>query len=334
VIPAFDQEKVIPMSEKPRYTISRLLGYPRLMAWALTRLPKPFRAPIRRFHFRREINRVARRTPPPVLVYTAPKVASTAVTEAVRAIEGQAVYQVHMISAASMQNLRDGMRRRGLTRMKDDVLGLEDIAKAVASGLIGPRHPARIVSLVRDPVARNISFYFETLDLLWQIERPHERVPLERLLAEFHQRFTHERGIDWFDNEFKPVLGIDVYEHPFPHDKGYLRIDSGPYEVLLMRHDLNDRLKEKCLAELIGVPAVTLTPKNVGTQKSYANIYREFLNRIELPEDYVYGLLDSKYARHFYSPEERARFRSKWLKGTAPETTAPRASVSLAVSTS
>jgi hypothetical protein len=269
-----------------------------------------------------------------VLVYTAPKVASTAVTEAVRAIEGQAVYQVHMISAASMRNLREGMRRRGLTRMRDDVLGLEDIAKAVGSGLIAPRHPARIVSLVRDPVARNISFYFETLDVLFQIKRAHERIPLERLLAEFHQRFTHERGVDWFDNEFKPVLGIDVYEHPFPHEKGYLRIDSGPYEVLLMRHDLSDRLKEKCLAELIHVPAVTLTPKNIGTQKAYSYIYREFLKRIELPENYVYGLLDSKYARHFFSPDERARFRSKWLKGTAAETMAPQPSISLARSTS
>ena len=214
--------------------------------------------------------------------------------------------------------------------MRHDVLGLEDIGNAVASGLIEPRHPARIVSLVRDPVARNISFYFETLDVLWQTERAHERVSLERLLAEFHERFRHERGIDWFDNEFKPVLGIDVYEHPFPHDKGYLRIDSGPYEVLLMRHDLSDRLKEKCLAELLRVPAVTLTPKNIGMQKDYSDVYHEFLNRIELSEDYVYGLLDSKYARHFYSPEELARFRAKWLKGRIDETAATGPSVSLA----
>ena len=129
------------------------------------------------------------------------------------------------------------------------------------------------------------------------------------------------------------MLGIDVYENPFPHDKGYLRIDSAPYEILLMRHDLNDRLKEQCLAELIGVSSVTLAPKNVGSQKPYSSVYREFLNRIELPENYVYGLLDSKYARHFYSPEERERFSSKWLKRAADETAASAPSVSLARNT-
>jgi hypothetical protein len=315
-------------------TISRLVNYPRFLAMAQPHLPTPLRTSIKRFHFRREVKRNSNRTPPPVLVYTAPKVASSAVTEAIRAIEGQSVYQVHMISADSVRKLREEMRRRGLKRMKDDALGLEDIANAIASGLIAPRHPAKIVSLVRDPVARNISFYFETLDLLWQIKRAHERVSMEQLLAQFHERFRHGRGIDWFDNEFKPVLGIDVYEHVFPHDKGYLRIDSGPYEVLLMRHDLNDRVKEKCLAELVGVPTVTLAPRNVGAQKPYAAIYREFLNRIELPEDYVYGLLDSKYARHFYSPEERARFRTKWLRRTAAQTAVTRPSISVARSTS
>ena len=319
-----------PMSVVSARNISRLVGYPRVASALMPRLPRPLRLAVSRFHFRRAIRQAVGGPTPPVLVYTAPKVASTAVTSALQAA-GQTVFHVHMISAESMRNLREAMRRRGLTRMKWDALGLEDIGKALASELIAPRHPARVVSLVRDPVARNISFYFETLDVLWQTERAHERVSVERLLAEFHDRFRHERGIDWFDNEFKSVLGIDVYEHPFPHDKGYLRIDSGPYAVLIMRHDLDDRLKERRLAELVGVRAVSLTPKNVSAQKSYADVYREFLRRVELPEDYVNRLLDSKYARHFYGPEELARFRAKWLKGSAVGTeAAPAPSVSLA----
>jgi hypothetical protein len=312
--------------------LSRLVGYRKIEAALRPRLPASLGLALSRLHFRRAVRCAAGGPTPPVLVYTAPKVASTAVTDALQAVEGQAVFHVHMISAASIRSLREAMRRRGLSRMRRDVLGLEDIGNALASGLIEPRRPARVVSLVRDPVARNISFYFETLDVLWQTARAHERVHLERLLAEFHERFRHERGIDWFDNEFKPVLGIDVYEHPFPHDLGYLRIDSGPYEVLIMRHDLDDRVKERCLAELVGVRAVSLTPRNVSAQKPYADVYREFLRRIELPEDYVKRLLDSKYARHFYAPEELARFRAKWLKkGKAVEAAAARVpTVSLA----
>ena len=321
------------MSAMSLRRISRLVGLPKVEAALLPRLPRSVRLSVSRLHFRRAIRQAVGGTTTPVLIYTAPKVASTAVTNALQAA-GQTVFHVHMISAASMRSLREAMRRRGLARMKWDALGLEDIGKALAAELIEPRHPARIVSLVRDPVARNISFYFETLDVLWQTERAHKHVSVERLLAEFHERFRHERGIDWFDNEFKPVLGLDVYEHPFPHDRGYQRIDSGPYEVLIMRHDLDDRVKEKCLAELVGLDTVSLTPKNVSAQKPYADVYREFLRRVELPEDYVDRLLGSKYARHFYAPEELARFRARWVKGSAAGRPAHVLSVSPARSTS
>ena len=293
--------------------ISRLVGYPKLEAALLPRLPASLGTALSQLHLRRTVRHAVGGPTPPVLVYTAPKVASTAVSAALREA-GQAVFHVHLISADGRRALREAMRRRGLTRMHGDARDIEGVARALLSELIEPRHRARVVSLVRDPVARNVSFYFETLDILWQTERAHERVTVERLLAEFHERFTHERGVDWFDEEFKPVLGVDVYEHPFPHDTGHLRIDSGPYEILLMRHDLDDRVKEKCLADLLGVPRVTVTPRNVGAEKPYSETYREFLRRLELPEGYVDGLLGSKYARHFYSREELARFRAKWLK--------------------
>lgn len=295
-------------------TLSRLGGYPKLVAAALPLLPEPLRKALRRFHLKRAIRRSLRGAAPPVLVYATPKVASTAVTHALMSVEGQAVFHVHMISAANIRRLHEGMRRRGLTRARQDMNGLEDLGLALADELIRPRRPARVVSLVRDPVARNISFYFQTLDVLWKTERAHEHFGVERLLEEFHERFVHERGIDWFDEEFGPVLGIDVYARPFPQREGFLRIDSGPYEVLLMRHDLDDRLKEKCLADLIRVPKVTLTPRNVGAEKSYSEVYGEFLRRVVLPEDYVERMLGSKYARHFYGPEELARFRARWLR--------------------
>ncbi|HYE14103.1 MAG TPA: putative capsular polysaccharide synthesis family protein [Pyrinomonadaceae bacterium] len=298
--------------------LSRLTRYPAAAAVALPFLPKPARKALRRFHFRRSIRRSLGGPAPPVLVYATPKVASTAVTHALMPVVGQAVFHVHMIAPENIRALREAMRRRGLTRARHDMNGLEDLAHALREELIKPRRRARVVSLVREPVARNISFYFQTLDVLWKTERAHERFPVERLLAEFHDRFVHERGIDWFDDEFKRVLGVDVYERPFPRELGYQRIDSGPYEILLMRHDLDDRLKEKCLEELVGVSGVRLTPRNVGAEKVYREAYGEFLARVRLPEDYVERLLGSKYARHFFTTEELERARDRWLGRRAP----------------
>ncbi|HEX8687059.1 MAG TPA: putative capsular polysaccharide synthesis family protein, partial [Pyrinomonadaceae bacterium] len=279
-------------------------------------LPGPAGRAVRRSRLRREVRRCARHATPPVLVYTMSKVASSAVTEALQS-SGLNVFQIHVISAAGVRRIRAGMRARGLTGARAEVNNLADLAHAVREELIKPGRPAKIVTLVREPVARNVSFYFQILDDLWQTRAAHENVPLARLLAEYHDRFSHERSLNWFDEEFKPSLGIDVYEHPFPREAGFRRIDSGAYEVLVMRHDLDDRRKEEILADFAGVPRVSLAPRNVGAEKPYAAVYREFLRRVRLPEAYVDRMLGSRYARHFYTPEELARVREKWLGGRA-----------------
>src|SRR2546421_11634358 len=299
--------------------ISRLVRYRKIEAALRPLLSWPMRVASRRRGYRRAVARAAEGATPPVLVYAMPKMASTAAAEALRSIEGVSVFQVHLISAAGIRRLREDMRRRGLNGLGHDAGDIADLGRALDAKLISPRRPARIVSLVREPIARNISSYFETLDVLWQTENAHEKVGLERLMAEFHDRFTHERVLEWFDKEFKPTLGIDVYEYPFPREAGFLRIDSGPYEVLIMRHDLDDRAKEKLLAYLVGVRSVSLAPKNVGARKAYSETYREFLSRVRLSEDYVDRMLGSRYARHFFNAEELARLRAKWLGARGAE---------------
>src|SRR2546423_1733081 len=302
---------------------SRLVRYRKIEAALRRLLLEPLRAASRRRAYRRAVARAVRGPTPLVLVYAMPKVASTSVVEALRSVEGVSVFQVHLISAARIRRLREDMRRRGLGGLGHDAGDIADLGHALDAKLIRPRRPAKVVSLVREPVARNISFYFEMLDVLWQTKNAHENVGLERLMSEFQDRFTHERVLEWFDEEFKPVLGIDVYEHTFPREAGFLRIDSGPYEVLLMRHDLDDRLKEKLLADLVGVRAVSLAPKNVGARKAYSDTYREFLSRVRLSEDYVDRMLGSKYARHFFEADELARLRAKWLGGGRREASPP-----------
>lgn len=290
-------------------------------AVVIASLAEPLREMVWRSKFRSAARRVAKQRTPPALIYTMSKVASTAVSEALRAIEGLGVYQIHMLSGKTIRDVREFLRERGIQMFDKGIDRHEYISRVITKEWIEPGHPIRVVSLVREPIARNVSSYFELLDHLWQTKRAHENISLDRLLEEFHEKFPHERSLEWFDEELKTVLGIDVYAHPFPRDKGFLRIDSGPYEVLIMRHDLDDRLKERLLAELFDVPRVSISPRNVGAEKAYGEVYGEFLRRLTFSEDYVDRMLDSKYARHFYSPEELSRIRAKWLHKEAAQTT-------------
>jgi hypothetical protein len=247
---------------------------------------------------------------PVVLVYQMGKVASSSVTQALRRVDGLRVFQLHEMSPDGLRHLRAALRQGGVPA---DWLETYVLCRALYRDIVEAGRRAKVITLVREPVGRNISFYFQNLDLLWQTADAHEKVGLIRLLEEYLDRFDHDDTLVWFDLEFKAALGVDLYAHEFPHALGHLRLDAGPHEILVLRSDLNDSVKAKCLAEFLEVEGVTLVPENVSAQKPYADTHREFMRRVRLPEGYVDRMLDSKYARHFFSPEERDALRSKWL---------------------
>ncbi len=108
-------------------------------------------------------------------------------------------------------------------------------------------------------------------------------MPFEDLAEGLVSKHLNEVPLEWFDREFKAALDIDIYEHPFPREQGFARIRAGPYEVLVMRHDLDDRQKERCVEELLGVRGVTIQPTNLAAQRPYGEVYRRFVNTVRLP---------------------------------------------------
>jgi hypothetical protein len=271
----------------------------------------------KRIEYREAVRRSVDSSGPPVLVYQMAKVGSSTVTWALREVEGLNVFQIHLLHPDNIRRVRERKRRRGLARLTTD---MDILGRALFEGIIEPGHKAKIITLVREPIGRNLSFYFQALDVLWDTADAHDSVEMSRLLGELHDRFDHGGGLRWFDTEFKRVLGVDIYAHEFPHDAGYLRIDAGRYDILVMRSDLDDASKKKRLEEFLGVDGLSLAPKNVASQKPYAAVYRKFLDALELPESYVDEMLDSKYTRHFFSPDERASLRAKWLRAGASQT--------------
>jgi hypothetical protein len=260
-----------------------------------------------------DIRRIVEGNAPTVLVYQMMKVGSSTITAALRAFGGLSVFQVHLMNADNINRWGVALRKFPLARFQTGI----DTGTLLYKGLIESGLKLKIISLVRDPIARNCSFYFHNLDILLQTEDAHDNVELSRLVGEFQNKFNHHGCLNWFDSEFKPVLGVDIYQHPFPHDAGHTRIQTDRYDILVMRSELDDASKKRCVEEFLGIEGLTLAPKNVGSEKPYAAAYRKFLDALELPEAYVNEMLDSKYTRHFFSPDEIAALRARWLRGNA-----------------
>ncbi|HTD68313.1 MAG TPA: putative capsular polysaccharide synthesis family protein [Candidatus Limnocylindria bacterium] len=229
------------------------------------------------------------------------KVASSTLEATLQGIPSIEVFRAHVLNHHGQKRPAQMDRR-----LLESWLVFEHL---IQSGI-----PTKVVTLVREPIGRNISAYFQNLDQLWGLPQAHQRLTMPQLIAGFFEKFDHQRTLRWFDDEFKPVLGLEVYEHPFDPAAGFQRLVHAPYDVLILRVDVSDTVKARQLAELIGQPEISLVQKNIGETKGYSALYKEFLGAVPLPKSYVDEMLDHRYTRHFFSAVEIEQLRRKWLR--------------------
>ncbi len=174
----------------------------------------------------------------------------------------------------------------------------------------------RVITLVREPVANNVSMFFQLIDQYSDAKIQRSNHDIDELIGVFLTRYLHSRPLVWFDAELRITLGIDVFQHPFPVDKGYTVISSSAIELLVLKCELDDRAKARAIAQFLDLEDFEIVRSNVTSQKPYADQYAEFKRRLRIPLPLLDELYESKYARHFYSEGERARLRARWADRT------------------
>lgn len=166
--------------------------------------------------------------------------------------------------------------------------------------------PARlIITLVRDPIARNLSAFFQTLPLA-RIKDPDP----DALLAQFRDHYPHGTPASWFQREMAQSLGIDVYARPFPRARlfHYRPRDH----LVIFRTDCPDPVKAAVLSQLLGRD-ITLTRANVGASKHYHALYAAVQARAQFAPAFCAPFYRSLYVRHFWTPRERQALLARWV---------------------
>ena len=241
----------------------------------------------------------------PILVYQMAKVGSSSIAAALEERK-LAVFQLHRMNREHLERMRAKRAELGW-----------DLAPLPAHDILGPilrerlvnrGRRVKVITLVRDPIARNFSSYFEHLDAIWHREDAHASVPLDELHRGFLERFPHAEPLTWFDDELRPVFGVDVYEHPFPAS-GHLRIGN----VLVLKSELDDATKCAAVSEFLGIRNLVFRPANVTTSKAKGEAYKRFVSTLRLNPQFVEKMLESRYTRHFYTEVEREAMRRRYF---------------------
>ncbi len=186
----------------------------------------------------------------------------------------------------------------------------------------------KIITLIREPIARHISGFFHALggsrnmfpprmiqrsivDAGFQgTLRKYMPSKRDRLETWFENEFPPIEA--WFESEFQPTTGIDVFRHPFDVEKGYTVIRENGIEVLLMTMERLSSL-EGVIGEFIGNSDFKLPKENVAAEKDYARLYQETLDTVEIPREFFDRYYkDNPLMKHFYSQADIERFAARW----------------------
>lgn len=205
--------------------------------------------------------------------------------------------------------------------ISDTFLGCDRLLRERVEGvklLDKSEETIKIISMIREPIGRDISFYFE---LFYGEYTLHDCVKADTYkgvndyldknskVGEFGWIF------EWFYREIKGSFGIDVYQYDFDKVKGYQIIKKDNIELLLIKAEKLDDCQE-IIGQFVGDEGFKLVNENVGFKKLYRFAYEKVKKTIRIPEyilDFYYK--ENKCMDHFYTSEEKKKFAQRWRKG-------------------
>jgi hypothetical protein len=255
----------------------------------------------------------------PILVYQMGKVGSSSIVRSLNALTiDQPVYQVHFLNTRNINRAQEKLRSIYGRRHSVNRWALYESRFVVKHLIRDSGRALKVISLVRDPVARNLSSFFQNINIfIPDCETLYKsgRIGVQEITEQYFETFhEHDLPLTWFDEEMKNVFGIDIYStEPVSSAERVYMCRNAEVEVLVMRmEDIND-VAENAVRRFLQLDEFQLEQANVGSKKTYAQVYADFRKQVKLPESYLSKMYDSKFARHFYSSEEIESFRRRWL---------------------
>ena len=227
-----------------------------------------------------------------ILIYQMGKVGSSALEKALEKSVHLHTLYMNGPCNASDQYIFSGIKGQIL-------LLIRDMTKRI---LFRQRKEIKIIVPVREPVARNISMFFQgltfwTSDYIKHFERETRHADINWLWQVFNTMFDHQYCDSWFDKEIKRFTGIDIFQHPFDMESGFMILRNGKYSILLIRTE--DLEKNIDIINSFTGKNISLNRVNDGSSKWYSCIYHQFKDSINENSSAILKTKNGIIAKHF-----------------------------------
>lgn len=240
-----------------------------------------------------------------ICVFNMGKVANTAITKALGKsyeVAGRRIYSFHILDRSQVERSRATYEKSGVTPPTHLDLSLEVINRHETAS-----YSADFIIPFRNPVERNISDFFENLDLYASKE---DQKNAESLVRIFLEKYPFESCNWWISTQFTKALGVDFNRIDLI-ESGYQNLSLGKGRALLLRAELNDELKGSIISEFLGISSLSIEKERVRTEIS-GEVYQEFKNSIKIDRENMNKMIDAVQMKGILSSGEKEFLRSKY----------------------
>lgn len=279
--------------------------------WHKVSPPDPVRRYLRRLN--RELSQVSQAftgTDKVILTHTYGKVGSTAIHKAINKQPGYLSFQTHVISEEGVAE-----SRRSYPEDPEQIHLL--VGEALRHALENNRdRQVRVITLVRDPVARAVSDLFENPVRIVGTEDIQE-VSLEKLVAIATEQVL--ASVDyterWFDREVRGLLNIDLFARDFDRVKGFQIFREGRFELLAGKLEQLSENGAGYLGRFLDLGRDFPIPNTRARSTTpEAFLYQQVRKNLKLPAGILDEVYSSRVCRHFYTAEELEKLRKLWIQ--------------------
>ncbi len=258
-----------------------------------------------------------------ILVYQMGKVASTSLYKTLKKLQLDAsIYHLHVLQPSSIDRVMQSYKRRFLhtPRIDEHIIHSQYLRRALNKGFETLNPKWKIITLVRDPIARNISEFFQRL--------PHESgfvsiedeknidLSVQSLIQNYFQIYNNKpHPFNWLDLELRAVFDIDIPLCDFPKANGFKIYTYDHVDVLLIKLEKLNECVNEALVEFLNLKRdkeINLVKANESSQKKQGELYTRFKKLIEFSPEYLDKMYKQKQLEEIYSEVEIEHFYRRW----------------------
>mgnify|MGYP003967221187 CR=1 FL=1 len=225
-----------------------------------------------------------------IVIYTLGKSGSSSILSTLqRKFSIFNVYQLHFINCEYIRaNHSGGFATR-------------NIDKANKFLRIHSKNKKKYISLVREPVSREISSFYQNRQLYFKDVLSNDFKAINNLI----ESKGYDLALNWFDYELKNHLNFDVYSQQFDKTKGFsiYKLDSNT-ELMILRTDCINKIGIVAINKFLNTDIKQIKSANIGNNKSNSLYQKQLKSQFKISEKNLTKIQNSKFMNHFFKTEE------------------------------